>query len=215
MDLLPLTLCPRISPAASCPRRSTWATGARLLRSSTNSKPARKRAPPPPTWSSWLLDWSELSAALDEESSKRYIAMTCHTDNAEAERAYLHFVENVEPQIKPRQFKLAQTYVSASAPRAVAEGALPGVRPGHPGPGRAVPAGECAAGDRGGPAEPAISEAQRLAHRAVPRRREDAGADGPLPGRARPRAAPGSVGTGRQPPACRRRRSSRRSSTSS
>ena len=46
----------------------------------------------------WLLDWSELSAALDEESSKRYIAMTCHTDNAEAEKAYLHFVEQIEPQ---------------------------------------------------------------------------------------------------------------------
>src|SRR5881397_2888750 len=52
----------------------------------------------------WLLDWSELSAALDEESTRRYIAMTCHTDDPEAERAYLHFVENIEPQLKPRQF---------------------------------------------------------------------------------------------------------------
>ena len=43
----------------------------------------------------WLLDWSELSAALDEESSGRYIAMTCHTDNPDAEKAYLHFVENL------------------------------------------------------------------------------------------------------------------------
>jgi oligoendopeptidase F len=60
----------------------------------------------------WLLDWSELNAALDEESSKRYIAMTCHTDNAEAEKAYLRFIEHVEPQLKPRQFKLAQTYVA-------------------------------------------------------------------------------------------------------
>ena len=60
----------------------------------------------------WLLDWSELNAALDEESTKRYIAMTCHTDNAEAEKAYLHFVEHVEPQLKPRQFKLARIYVS-------------------------------------------------------------------------------------------------------
>src|SRR5881392_3325933 len=59
----------------------------------------------------WLLDWSELSAALDEESSRRYIAMTCHTDNAEAEKAYLHFVENIEPQLKPRQFKLEQIYL--------------------------------------------------------------------------------------------------------
>jgi oligoendopeptidase F len=59
----------------------------------------------------WLLDWSELSAALDEDGSKRYIAMTCHTDNPEAEKAYLHFVEHIEPQAKPRQFALAQTYV--------------------------------------------------------------------------------------------------------
>ena len=63
-----------------------------------------------------LLDWSELSAALDEESSKRYIAMTCHTENADAEKAYLHFVENVEPQVKPRQFKLEQIYL-AQPPR--------------------------------------------------------------------------------------------------
>ena len=57
------------------------------------------------------MDWSELGAALDEESTVRYIAMTCHTDNAEAEKAYLHFIEHVDPQLKPRQFKLAQAYV--------------------------------------------------------------------------------------------------------
>lgn len=60
----------------------------------------------------WLLHWSEVSAALDEESSRRYIAMTCHTDNAEAEKAYLHFVEQIEPQLKPRQFKLSQIYLA-------------------------------------------------------------------------------------------------------
>jgi oligoendopeptidase F len=60
----------------------------------------------------WLLDWSELNAALDEESSRRYIAMTCHTDNSDAEKAFLHFVENVEPQLKPRQFALEQIYVA-------------------------------------------------------------------------------------------------------
>ncbi len=59
-----------------------------------------------------LIDWSELSAALDEEGSKRYIAMTCHTDNADAEKAYLHFVENVEPHVKPRQFALEQAYLA-------------------------------------------------------------------------------------------------------
>src|SRR5438093_480079 len=59
----------------------------------------------------WLLDWGELSAAVDDESSRRYIAMTCHTDDAAAEKAYLHFVEQIEPQLKPRQFKLEQIYL--------------------------------------------------------------------------------------------------------
>ncbi len=59
----------------------------------------------------WLLAWGELSAALDEESSRRYIAMTCHTDNADAEKAYLHFVEHVEPQLKSRQFKLEKLLI--------------------------------------------------------------------------------------------------------
>jgi oligoendopeptidase F len=60
----------------------------------------------------WLLDWGELSAALDEESSRRYIAMTCHTDSPEAEQAYLHFVERVEPELKPRQFALEKIYAT-------------------------------------------------------------------------------------------------------
>jgi oligoendopeptidase F len=60
----------------------------------------------------WLLDWSELRAALDEESAKREIAMTCHTDNPEAEQAYLHFIEKIDPQLKPRHFKLEQVYIA-------------------------------------------------------------------------------------------------------
>lgn len=63
----------------------------------------------------WVVDSSELFAALDEESSRRYIAMTCHTDNADAEKAFLHFVENIEPQMKPRRFKLAQLYLACPA----------------------------------------------------------------------------------------------------
>lgn len=60
----------------------------------------------------WILDNGELSAVLDEEASKRYIAMTCHTDNPDAEKAYLHFVEEIDPKLKPRQFKLSELYLS-------------------------------------------------------------------------------------------------------
>ncbi len=58
-----------------------------------------------------LLAWGELSAAIDEDSSRRYIAMTCHTDSAEAKKSYLDFVEEIEPRLKPRQFKLAQLFL--------------------------------------------------------------------------------------------------------
>jgi len=63
----------------------------------------------------WILAWSEFGAALEEESTRRYIAMTCHTDDKEAEAAYLHFVQEIEPKLKPRQFQLARSLVSHPA----------------------------------------------------------------------------------------------------
>jgi len=56
----------------------------------------------------WLRDHSEVCAALSESSSLTYIAMTCQTDDAEKEKAYLHLVEVVDPWLKPRQFALMQ-----------------------------------------------------------------------------------------------------------
>jgi oligoendopeptidase F len=60
----------------------------------------------------WIIDAGELAAALDEESSRRYIAMTCQTDNPDAETAYLRFVEQIEPQLKPRRFRLDEIYLA-------------------------------------------------------------------------------------------------------
>src|SRR6202051_4116966 len=60
----------------------------------------------------WLLDWSELRAALDQDGAQRYIAMTCHTDDAEIEKAYLHSVEHIQPETKPREFKPAQIFIA-------------------------------------------------------------------------------------------------------
>ena len=37
----------------------------------------------------WLLHYGELNAAIDEESSRRYIAMTCFTDDSELENPLL------------------------------------------------------------------------------------------------------------------------------
>ena len=63
----------------------------------------------------WLQDWGELLAALDQESTQRYVAMTCHTDNPTAERDYLHFVETLEPEIKRCQFELERLYLAHPA----------------------------------------------------------------------------------------------------
>lgn len=62
----------------------------------------------------WVLDAGELSAALDQESSCRYIAMSCHTDDSDAEKAYLYFVEEIEPKLKPRHFALEKAFLNHS-----------------------------------------------------------------------------------------------------
>ena len=59
----------------------------------------------------WLLDQSELGAALDEEFSRRYIAMTCKTDDQAIEQSYLDFLEKVHPKGKPHWDKINRTYL--------------------------------------------------------------------------------------------------------
>ncbi|HSU69318.1 MAG TPA: M3 family oligoendopeptidase [Tepidisphaeraceae bacterium] len=61
----------------------------------------------------WLADFSELSAFVDEYGARRYIEKSCHTDDPEIEKAYLHFVENIEPQTKPLCFRLQQKFLAS------------------------------------------------------------------------------------------------------
>jgi oligoendopeptidase F len=63
----------------------------------------------------WLLDSSELAACLSEEFNKRYVAMTCQTDDPARERAYLGFVEEIQPRCKPRWHRLNERYVASPA----------------------------------------------------------------------------------------------------
>ncbi len=63
----------------------------------------------------WILDGSELAAAVHEEGSVRYIRMTCQTDNPEYEKAYLYFVEEIEPRLKPRFHRLNELYLKSPA----------------------------------------------------------------------------------------------------
>jgi len=112
MNLLPFGKLPVAKPRKFVPQNANldeWAQIEPLFAQLEQRMPQLENAP---QLQSWLLDWSELSAALDEEASCRYIAMTCHTDNANAEKAYLHFVENIEPQLKSRQFALEKMYAA-------------------------------------------------------------------------------------------------------
>ena len=157
--------CPRASRENLSRKTLTSATGRKSRRCSINWKTRAARCQSAAELERWLLDWSELNAALDEESSRRYIAMTCHTDNADAEKAYLHFVENVEPQLKPRQFALEKIYVAHPLREKLptsrfqvfnrdVKNHVELFRPENVG-----------AGNRGGETVPAISEIERLRSR--------------------------------------------------
>jgi len=61
----------------------------------------------------WLLDSSELQSAVSEERSRRYIAMTCNTEDSEAEKAYLHLVEKFMPAAKPWFHRLNLFYLGS------------------------------------------------------------------------------------------------------
>lgn len=67
----------------------------------------------------WLLDMSELASCLQEESTKRHVAMTCQTDDPAKEQAYLFFVEHIAPRCKPRWHRLHERYVTAPAREAL------------------------------------------------------------------------------------------------
>lgn len=60
-----------------------------------------------------LLDRSELDAAANEAHATLYINMTCHTDDAAIKKAYLDFVQNVEPHLKKVGFELDRKIASS------------------------------------------------------------------------------------------------------
>jgi len=60
---------------------------------------------------SWIRDWGELESAFSEEGSRRYVAMTCDTENKEKEKKYLHFETVITPLAKPRWQKLKKLYL--------------------------------------------------------------------------------------------------------
>ncbi|MBZ0257951.1 M3 family oligoendopeptidase, partial [bacterium] len=61
----------------------------------------------------WLLDMSELASCLAEERARRYIDMTCNTEDEEIEKRYMQFLEEIDPQCKPYWHQLNEAYVAS------------------------------------------------------------------------------------------------------
>ncbi|SIO67646.1 oligoendopeptidase F [Singulisphaera sp. GP187] len=61
----------------------------------------------------WLFAVGELNAAVGQVGTKRYVAMTCQTDDPEREAAYLEFVRDIEPRLKPVHNEIRTKYLDS------------------------------------------------------------------------------------------------------
>lgn len=61
----------------------------------------------------WLFAVGELNAAVNQVGTKRYVAMTCQTDDPERETAYLEFVREIEPLLKPLHNEIRTKYLDS------------------------------------------------------------------------------------------------------
>lgn len=66
-----------------------------------------------------ILDRSELDAAASEAGTGLHINMTCHTDDAQANKAYLDFVTQVQPRLKEVGFELDKKIVNSAHAKAL------------------------------------------------------------------------------------------------
>jgi len=60
-----------------------------------------------------LLDASALESVLSEYGARLYIESSCHTEDAEIEKRYLHWIEQIEPRVKPFAFELQKKVVAS------------------------------------------------------------------------------------------------------
>lgn len=63
----------------------------------------------------WLRDESELLARIGAEQARRYIRMTCHTDDAAARQSYLDLEQQVMPKVKVRSDQLDRKLLASPA----------------------------------------------------------------------------------------------------
>jgi oligoendopeptidase F len=61
----------------------------------------------------WVLVAGELNSAVAQEGNERHIAMTCQTDDPAREAAYLEYVREIEPKLKPIQNLIRNRYLDS------------------------------------------------------------------------------------------------------
>jgi oligoendopeptidase F len=61
----------------------------------------------------WILDRSELEAALEQEGTILYIRMTCQTDDESRVKSYENFIKTIVPAIKPLKDQLNKKYLKS------------------------------------------------------------------------------------------------------
>jgi oligoendopeptidase F len=60
----------------------------------------------------WLLDFSELDAAFDEEGTARRVAKDCQTDDPEREQRFLYYITEIYPNREPIHDELRKKLVA-------------------------------------------------------------------------------------------------------
>jgi len=61
----------------------------------------------------WLHDASELTCVVQEHAARVRIHYSAHTDDEQAERAYMHWIEQVQPQLRPMMFRWQRKFVDS------------------------------------------------------------------------------------------------------
>ena len=61
----------------------------------------------------WVFAAGELNAAVSQEGNERHIAYTCQTDDPAREAAYLEYVREIEPKLKPIQNAIRNRYLDS------------------------------------------------------------------------------------------------------
>jgi oligoendopeptidase F len=76
----------------------------------------------------WVVDAAELFEFVDEYGTRKSIDNACHTEDAEKEAAYLHYLREVSPKLQPLMFELQKKFVASPFLPQLDESQLPGAK---------------------------------------------------------------------------------------